>query len=183
PSLAAQHPASQEPCGERTRHRKRQRLLTRRLRSLGGRRHRGVRGGLFGLPEQPLLLRRHRRLGALKLLLGLRLDVSVLRQRRDRVTQLLASGLDLAADLLGIAALGHCRALCARVLAHCTSSFTLSLACSGTGGVACWTLFLPWSTSSPTSAPSSTVTISAASHEATAVASARIAVAISAPSA
>ena len=45
------------------------------------------------------------------------------------------------------------RAACARLLAHRTSSFTLSVACSGTGGVACCTLVFPVSASAPAPAP------------------------------
>src|SRR5207248_1582984 len=40
--------------------------------------------------------------------------------------------LDLALDLLWLGGAGHCLAGCARLLAHFTSSFTLSVACSGT---------------------------------------------------
>ena len=39
------------------------------------------------------------------------------------------------------------------VLAHCTSSFTVSTVCSGTGGPASWTSFLPVSASTPAITP------------------------------
>ena len=40
-------------------------------------------------------------------------------------------------EVLRIVACGHWRACCARIFAHRTSSFTLSVASSGGGGVAC----------------------------------------------
>src|SRR6185437_2895193 len=51
------------------------------------------------------------------------------------------------------------------VLAHCTSSLVLSIACSGAGGVACWTLWRPCSASTPAAAAHRRPTISAASQE------------------
>ena len=59
-----------------------------------------------------------------------RRDVRLVRERINSVTHLLARVLYLASDL-------------ARVLAHCTSSFTLSIVCSGAGGIASSTWRFP----------------------------------------
>src|SRR5205085_7409983 len=88
--------------------------------------------------------------------LGLRLDVGLVRERLDRLAELGARLLDVLADLLRFPALllrgfGHVQRLPARAWAFVssTSRLTLSRACSGTGGVDCWTLVLPVRASTP----------------------------------
>src|SRR5207302_1078 len=151
----------------------------RRLLGLAGHFRRLARDRFLGPGDGVLRLS----LDLLDPLLGLCLDVGFLGQRRDRVAQVAARRLDVLPDLLGFPLGPHRRAVCALVLAHCTSSFALSVACSGTGGVACWTFVLPVKANPPATAANPAATINAASHAATAVASARIAQAVSAPSA
>src|SRR5205085_8123024 len=87
--------------------------------------------------------------------LGLGLDVGLLGHGRHRVAQLLAGALDVAPDLLRRALVRtavYRRAACARCFVHCTSSFVLSIACSGAGGVASCTLPRPTTAAAPATA-------------------------------
>src|SRR5436305_3717031 len=110
---------------------------------------------MTGLLRQlaPLLPRRS--LGVVDPLLRLVLDVGLLRESRDRLAEFLARLGDLAADLL-LRLVDHRRAVWTLAFVHRTSSFTLSVACSGTGGVACATFFLPLRAS--TAAPAASTT-------------------------
>src|SRR5437588_10087916 len=161
PLLSLRDSSGEETGREGPQRRQRHGVLPRLLGRLGGGARRALGRGLPCLTDELVLLLRNSGLCLLDLALGLGLDIGLLRERLDRVAELLARLLDLALDLLGIAAfphrclvglaclgsglgrVGHCRPACARVFAHCTSSFTLSVACSGVGGAACWTLFLP----------------------------------------
>jgi len=104
--------------------------------------------------------------------------------RLDRVAQLMARRLDRLADLFRIPRFdAYCRPACARLLAHCTSSFTLAVICSATSGVTSRILALPWRASRPATPPSERAMINADSQAESAVASPRTAAATSAPSA
>src|SRR4029450_10856723 len=99
--------------------------------------------------------------------LGLPLDVGLLRERGGSVSELLASLLDVLADLLWRALLlGHWRPPLARRLVCSTSAFVLSTACSGTGGVPSSILRFPVSARTPAAAPRPAARIRAASKAA-----------------
>src|SRR4051794_19644188 len=110
-----------------------------------------VRRRGLDLVDDLVALSADRLLDVLDLGLRLGLDVRLLGEGRDGVAQLLARLLYVLADR-------------ARVFAHSTSSFTLSVASSGTGGVACCTRLRPCSASTPAPANRTEATISAASQ-------------------
>src|SRR4051794_14152707 len=135
----------------------------------------GDAGGLLGLALH--LARLRRALGdragdlvldAAHLVLRPALHVGLVAQRVDGVTHLRAGLLYLCADPV-------------RVFAHCTSSFTVSTVCSGTGGAAAWTRFLPCWARIPAIATSTTPTIRAASQLASTPSRSMIRKAVSAP--
>src|SRR5215210_3557273 len=99
-----------------------------------------------------------------------RLDVGLVAERLDRVAHPGAGLLYVLPDR-------------ARVFAHSTSSFVLSMACSGTGGPAFWILPLPVSASAAATAPYTTATSSAASQSGMAESSAAITHVVSAANA
>ena len=121
---------------------------------------------------------RHRELPYIELTVALLVEGAIARLVRGYVDHG-ARLLDVGPDLLGRPV--YRRPCCARAFVHWTSSFTLSTDCSGIGGVACWTFFLPVSAITPAIAAHTTATISAASQVAIAVASAAMAAAVSAP--
>src|SRR5215207_714143 len=187
----AEHKAGDERGARRHRGRILPDVLLHLLHRCAGRLGRRV----LGLPGDLLLLGRGRlleRVGFLTRLplslagfcLGLPLDVALLREGGGSVAELLASLLDVLADLLRrTLLLGHWRPSLARRFVCSTSAFVLSTACSGTGGVPSSTFRFPVSARTPAAAPRPTATIRAASQASRMIASARIAATIRAPSA
>src|SRR5205823_95991 len=98
------------------------------------------------------------------------LDVRLVGQRLQRVPHPPARLLYLLADR-------------SRDLAHATSSFTVSMVCSGTGGVASWIFRLPISATRPPMRPRATATTRAATAGAITRLRARLAAAVAAPTA
>src|SRR4051812_15229777 len=173
-AVALRDAPEQEAADERGERRRRNGVLLRLRADLDGRGAGAVRAGLAGAAHQLGLL-----LGDVALDLGdlvprAGLDVGLLGQRGDGVAQVLPRALDLLAQLLGglrgrlrrgggrvadarplgDAGLVYCsRADCARVFTHRTSSFVVSTACSGIGGVASLTFDLPRRASTPAMAP------------------------------
>src|SRR6187549_153444 len=121
------------------------------------------RRGSHHLASQPLLLVGER-------LLDAPFDVGLVRQRVHGVAHFRPGLLYLLADLT-------------RVLAHCTSSLTLSTVSSGAGGMLSLTLSRPLRPRTAATAPYTTVTISAATHASIASERRRIRKAVSAPAA
>src|SRR3954468_20816802 len=102
--------------------------------------------------------------------LGARFHVGLVAERIDGLPHALAGVRYFVADRV-------------RVFAHCTSSFTESIACSGTGGAASWICLRPVRARTAAMAAKITVTIRAASHVAMARSRAAIRHAVSAPAA
>src|SRR3954447_211394 len=154
----------QEAADERGERRGRDGVLLRRRADLNGRRVGAVGARLARLAHELGALVGDVLLDLGDLLLGARLDVCLLGERGDGVAQVLARALDVGAQLGRVlrrllrvrrgALLVYCsRADCARVFTHRTSSFVVSTACSGTGGVASFTCALPRSARTPAIAP------------------------------
>src|SRR3954447_21403900 len=161
-----------------------------------------VRGRALGLAGELLALGLDVLLDLLDPLAGPRLDVGLGGQGLDGVAELGLRLPDVLADLvgrtrllgalgrgvgrgrLGLFAIGAHAPLLPRwaaCLVVSTSSRTVSIVASGAGGIALWSLLRPCSARMPAIAPSTTVTIRAASHVSMPRLSAAIAVAISAP--